>query len=85
MSGPVRGWTGPNFVGPGPGGEWTGLWGRTRVGPGPDLYSLIESIYYIVTSINNYYHVSILLVPYIIIKYVVFKNAEFKIIPTFIT
>ena len=37
LSGPVRGWTGPNFEGPGPGGEWTGPWGRTQVGPEPDL------------------------------------------------
>src|SRR5271155_4989165 len=41
VSGPVRGWTGPNFVGPGPGREWTGPWGRTRVGPGPDHIFII--------------------------------------------
>ena len=28
----------PDFVGPGPGGEWTGPWGQTGVGPGLNLY-----------------------------------------------
>ena len=40
---PVRGWTGPYFLGPGPGGEWTGPWGRTWVGPGLDL--IFETLY----------------------------------------
>ena len=38
VSGPVRSGPAPDFVGPGPGGEWTGPWGWTRVGPGPNLY-----------------------------------------------
>ena len=38
VSGPVRSGPAPDFVGPGPGGEWTGPWGRTGVGPGLNLY-----------------------------------------------
>ena len=38
VSGPVRSGLAPDFVGPGPGGEWTGPWGRTGVGPGLNLY-----------------------------------------------
>ena len=38
VSGPVRSGPAPDFVGPGPGGEWTGPWGQTGVRPGPNLY-----------------------------------------------
>ena len=38
VSGPVRSGPAPDFVGPGPGGEWTGPWSQTGVGPGPNLY-----------------------------------------------
>ena len=38
VSGPVRGWTGPKFVGSDPGAEWSGPWHWTQFGPGPDLF-----------------------------------------------
>ena len=53
VSGPVRSGPAPNFVGPGPGGEWTGPWGRTGVGPGPNLYFQ----FLILCTVSNYHSI----------------------------
>ena len=52
-------WSSPVLLGPGPGGKWTGPWGQTRVGPGPDLYfqfSVSQVILYIHSNITIQYY-----------------------------